>query len=231
MCFNENISLLTFLSGISGSISLATLKLIPESIFFGWVSNMQLIEYFLWKNQPCNITKENKICSDEDIKKCNNINQYTTTSGIIVNHLEPFIMFISILIFSKKILPLWLIILTCIFLIMISIYTINQIKNKKDISEKCTYVTKESNPHLYWQWNYNNFNTIFKFNLYIYLFFLIIIILLSYFGFTYNILSSLIILISYLISYIIYNKKKLTGSMWCLAAAFAPWILITRNLI
>ena len=45
MCYNEKISLLSFLTGIAGSISLASLKLIPESLFYGWVSNMQLIEY------------------------------------------------------------------------------------------------------------------------------------------------------------------------------------------
>lgn len=225
MCFNDQISLATFLTGISGSIGLGCLKLIPESIFLGWVSNMQLVEYFLWKNQPCQISKENKICNANEIQNCNKINQNITSAGLIINHLEPFILFISILIFSKRTLPIWLIILVCIFLICLLIVTINIETTKKTIEDKCTYVTEESNPHLFWKWNFFNYYNI------IYISFLIILCLLSYYGLFNNIFSTIIILLSFLISFFIYSDKKIVGSMWCFAAAYVPWLIIGRNII
>lgn len=49
MCFNERISILAYLAGMSGSGALWHINRKPEALFFGWVSHMQLIEYFLWK--------------------------------------------------------------------------------------------------------------------------------------------------------------------------------------
>lgn len=225
MCFNDSISILSFLTGISGSIGLGFLNLIPESIFLGWVSNMQLIEYFLWKNQPCQIDKNNKICNTKEIENCNQTNQKITTAGLIINHLEPFILFISILIFKKKTLPLWLIILVSIYLIVLLIYTISIENKKQTIEEKCTYVTEESNPHLFWQWNYSDYNSI------IYSLFIIVLCLLSFFGLTNYIFSTLMILISYLISIYLYKNTKIVGSIWCFAAAYVPWLIIGKNII
>ena len=56
MCFNAPVSLTTFLIGIIGSIRLFYLNYKAEAIFYAWVVLMQLIEFFLWRNQPCNKT-------------------------------------------------------------------------------------------------------------------------------------------------------------------------------
>lgn len=217
MCFNENVSLLTYLTGLSGSAALLTQNKIPESLFYGWVVQMQLVDYFLWKNQPCKITKNNKICNKDEILNCNKMNNATTAAGIIINHLEPLILFGGIMLFSNKTLPNPIIILFCIFMIIISLYTID-IFTYKDKS-KCTTVTKESNPHLHWKWNGGEYSFI------VYLLFLIVLILLSYYGLENGYINAFIILIGFIISKYIYGNKRSTGAMWCFIAAFAPWLL------
>jgi hypothetical protein len=225
MCFNEKISLLTYLIGLSGSINLYKINLIPESFFFGWVSHMQLIDFILWENQPCKIQESNKVCKKEELKLCNKTNQNTTTAGMIINHLEPVIMFTSILIFSKQKLPIWVMILTIIFFICLFIYTKDVIDKKDTIEKKCTYVTEQSTPHLFWQWNYNE-----PYNI-IYFYFVFIFVLLSFYGFSHRYFSSFIILISYILSHIIYDNKKSIGALWCVFGAIMPWILYTYEKI
>lgn len=215
MCFNEDVSLLSYLTGLSGSAALFSINKIPESLFYGWVVHMQLIEYFLWKNQPCQIKEDNKICTKSELQNCNETNKNITSAGVIVNHLEPVILFGSVLLFSKKSLPLPVIILFCIFLILIYFYTKNVLNN----NEECTTVSEESTPHLHWKWNQGAFSTL------IYAFFLIILIVVSYYGLENGHINAIMILIGYITSYIIYKDTHSVGSMWCFMAAFAPWIL------
>ncbi len=215
MCYNENISLFSYFTGITGSLALLSKKKIPEALFYGWVSQMQIVDYMLWKNQPCQISENNKICSTMDLQNCNHINKTTSAFGIIINHLEPLILFGSIMLFSQKKLPLYVIILFCIFMILIILYTIDVFR--KD--NLCTTVSETSDPYLKWNWNSYDYNVL------IYSFFLIILILLSYYGLENGILKSLLILISYLITYFIYKDKKVVGSMWCFMAAFSPWLI------
>jgi hypothetical protein len=215
MCFNEDISLLSYLTGISGSVALFSINKIPESLFYGWVVQMQLIEYFLWKNQPCQIKEDKKICNKEEIQNCNETNKNITSAGIIVNHLEPVILFSSILLFSKKILPLSVIILFCIFLIIIFLYTYNVFKQQ----DECTTVSEESDPHLHWKWNQAPFSIL------VYSLFLIILIILSYYGLEDGHINAIMVFIGYISSYMIYKDTHSVGSMWCFMAAFAPWLL------
>ena len=91
MCYNENVSITTYIIGMIGSIYLYTLNYIPESIFCITVIQMQLVEYFLWKNQNCN--------SDE---KQLHTNQTITNVGVIINHLEPIALYIGILLFDNS---------------------------------------------------------------------------------------------------------------------------------
>lgn len=218
MCFNENISLLTYLTGLSGSAALLTKNKIPESLFYGWVVQMQLVDYFLWKNQPCEITEKNKICNKDELVNCNKANNNTTTAGIIINHLEPLVLFIGIMLFSNKTLPISIIILFIIFMIFLLFYTIN-VFSQDDEDNLCTTVTEESDPHLHWKWNYEEYNFI------VYFFFVIILVLLSYYGLEKGYINALVVTIGFAISKYIYGTKRSTGSMWCFIAAFAPWLL------
>lgn len=206
MCFNSTVSIITYIVGLTGSYQLYQYQFTPEAIFYGWVIQMQLLEYFLWKNQPCG--------TDIDITTTN---QHITNLANVVNHLEPFILWIAILHFSKSILPDYVNQYMYVFAIITGLYTYNTIKNSM-----CTTVTEESKPHLHWKWNNGKHYIPF------YLLFLFTLLFLSYHGLEYprNLINCFIILISYLISYKIYGDKHSVGAMWCFIAAFAPWLLI-----
>ena len=198
MCFNANVSIATFIVGLLGCYFLIQNKMenyIPEAIFYLWVIQMQLIEFILWKNQPCNKTNKN-----------------ITTIGIIVNHMEPIILWLAILIFSNKQLPQW-VNYTLLFYLFFSIfYSISAIKNE------CTNVTPESSPHLLWKWNNKHGADIF------YALFLFCLIILSINGLKFGYHQAIIITASFILSGLIYGNKKSVGAMWCFAAAFGPII-------
>lgn len=222
MCFSANVSIFSYLTGLSGATALFTQNKIAESLFYGWVSQMQLVDYFLWKNQPCEITKTNKICKRDELLKCNKTNNATTIAGIIINHLEPLILFGGIMLFSNKKLPTPLIILFSIFMIFMTFYTINIFTDKENVNDKnnlCTTVSEESNPHLHWKWNHEKYNYIMT------IFFVLILVLLSYYGLENGYINAILVLVGFIISYIIYSSKRSVGSMWCFMAAFAPWLL------
>ena len=211
MCYNDQVSLLTYIFGMYFSYQLYLKGFIIESIFYAWVIQMQLIEYFLWLNQsPCNI-------KDEKNKKENN---FITKIGIFVNHLEPIVLWIVILYLSKRILPQWVNYVMILFCLWTLYYNRNALYNVE-----YTEVTDESKPHLHWKWNYYDNAFIY------YCIFAFVLVLLSYYGIEKGYINACLILIGLIISYIIYQDKKVVGSMWCFAAAFAPVIypLVYKN--
>jgi hypothetical protein len=219
MCYSENVSLFTYFTGMAGSAALLTSNKVPEALFYGWVVQMQLVDYFLWKNQPCQITEKNKICNKEELVNCNDTNKNVTKAGVVINHLEPLILLGGITLFSKKKLPLFVIILFCIFMILISLYTVNIFNQMDKTDNVCTTVSNQSNPHLDWKWNHADFNMI------VYPLFLTMLVLLSYYGLENGHINAGMILIGFLTSWKIYGNKRSTGAMWCFMAAFAPWLL------
>lgn len=193
MCFNEQVSIITYVIGLLGCINLyVNYDKKVEAIFFGWVVQMQLIEYFLWKNQSCNQK---------------NIN--TTKTGIIINHTEPIVLWISILVLSKNVLPDYVNLLMLVFTIITYIYT-------KDVFvDKCT---KKEGKHLVWEWNISKNSEIY------YTFFLICLNLLCIYGLDDGKKYALALTITLLISFALYRNEKSVGAMWCFFAAFIPWI-------
>jgi hypothetical protein len=103
-------------------------------------------------------------------------------------------------------------------MILFCIFTFYYTKNAIESSE-CTTVTPESEPYLHWKWNYENNHT------YYYMYFLTSLILLSLYGLQKGYVNAALIIISYTMSYLIYEKKHAIGAMWCFAAAFAPLLL------
>lgn len=59
MCFSEQMSIIAFSVGMIGSILVVSLGEIYNKIVGLWlmfVSCMQLVDFFLWRNQTCNRT-------------------------------------------------------------------------------------------------------------------------------------------------------------------------------
>ena len=200
MCFNPEVSIITYIVGVLGCLYLMKQDYTSESIFFLWVIHMQLIEFFLWKNQPCN-----------------NNNKIIGKIGMIVNNMEPIILWLAIIYFSRKRLPNWMHFIMILFLL-----TTLYISYKSYIKDHCTIVTPESSPHLDWLWNNKG-----DYNVLYYLFFLIVCILLSIYGLTFGYHAALIFFISFIVSLIIYRKSKSVGAMWCFFAAFVPLLIPT----
>jgi hypothetical protein len=194
MCFNEKVSIITYIFGIIGCINLYfNLNLKIEAIIFAWIIQMQLIEYFLWNNQSCN-----------------QINIDVTKVGIIVNHLEPIVLWITILALSTHKLPDYVNILMILFVIVTYLYT------KNIFLDKCTL---KKNNNLIWEWNRGEYNIIY------YLFFIICINLLFLYGVNDGKKLAILITALFLISYIFYRDEKSVGAMWCFFSAFCPWII------
>jgi hypothetical protein len=194
MCFNDRVSILTYIIGMIGCINLYfNLDLKVEAIFFAWVIQMQLIEYFLWTNQSCNQE---------------NIN--VTKTGIIINHLEPIVLWVAILVLSKYNLPTYVNILMTIFLLATYLYTTTV------FTDECTM---KEGKHLVWKWNMGEYAN------YYYIFFLICMNLLLINGVDNGTKLAIMSTISYAISIMIYGSEKSIGAMWCFFAAFVPWII------
>ena len=203
MCWSKEVSLGTYSIGMIGS-GLLFIKGYPiEAIFYGWVIQMQLIEYLLWSYQPCIDPHKNK-------------NEKVTIVGTFVNHLEPIILWLAILKYGKE-LPEFMKYYMIIFTIITIIYTKIAVEQTK-----CTTVTDESAPHLYWKWNNEIYNKTY------YSIFLVTLILLSFYGIKgqNGSLNSIIAIVTYGLSYVIYGDKKVVGAMWCWFAALVPYLLL-----
>jgi hypothetical protein len=160
---------------------------------------MQLIEYIIWDNISCNDT-----------------NVLTSKIGTIINHMEPIILWVAILFLSTKSLPQWVNIYMVLFIIISIFYTLDVFPNE------CTKVTEISSPYLYWKWNHYDISYI---SYIYYTLFLLSIVILSINGLEHGYHLAILVVLSYIISKLIYGKNKSTGSMWCFIAAFAPYII------
>jgi hypothetical protein len=202
MCFSPLASISTFIIGIIGAILCLTLGTPTDNLvglFFGFVSSMQGIEFALWNNLDCNT-----------------INKITTVLGMVLNHLQPIVLCILILLLNKNLSvnnKQIIIISTIIYAIIITTYSMQFIND----DDGCTL--KNEYNHLEWDWNHMKYTHI------VYILFLFMIIMLFYIGTPdkkSGIILSVIALISYFVSYIIYIDKKVVGSLWCLFASLIP---------
>lgn len=202
MCFNAEVSMATYLFGMMGCFILFQKKHYIEAITFMCVLQMQLIEFFFWMLQ--NPTQ----CS---------LNKFVAYAGIIINHLEPVVLYIAILYFARHRLPRWLHLIFFIYLITAIYYVRNSLKK-----QSCVIATPTSSPHLFWDWNEGEYYHLF------YFLFILTVFLLFFYGLKapYNQFVAWNTLLFFLISYVIYRNKMIVGSMWCFFSAFIPWILL-----
>lgn len=101
--------------------------------FLFYVSFMQFIEYLLWKHQ-----------------KCDNYNKIVSIIGMILNHMQPIILGIIIILIAKpKIENIYIIIsVMCIYFLCAILYSIEFLRN----NGQCTIKNRKTK-HLDWKWN------------------------------------------------------------------------------
>jgi len=191
MCFNKDVSILSYLIGFSGCILLYYRDYKIEALLYAFIIQMQLIEYLLWLNNSCNL-----------------INKTITKIGIVLNHFQPIILYFLIIYYNSNLDKYRKIIIYITTTIAYLIY------NYK-LLDSCT-IGIENKKELFWEIQHGHlfeYYHIFVFAL----FFMILLGLKKH-----NYLNAYIILASIIISYIVYDKNKAVGTIWCLFAAYIP---------
>ena len=205
MCFNAEVSMLTFILGLTGSILLIKYpgsKFLLENTTSGFsliiISMIQLMDFLLW------IDIDNKL----------GINKTVTTVGPILNIGTPLFIYLIKCIYYKpnvismKNMNLPVMIINLIYLLLF-------IKSYKKFLNQGEKITKTEKGNLKWPWlKYSNgiFSSI-----------LLAINIFYLYDFKYSCLSFSITYIFLLISYKFFNYSK--GELWCFFGAFIPFIL------
>ena len=203
MCFSARISLLAFTVGIVGSILVYTLDGPSNkifSLFLAFVSFMQLIEYFLWKNQICN-----------------NNNKLLSKIGMWLNHLQPVVLGLLVIFFNNTKYTIYYIsLIIFLYLCIIIPYSLQY----KDIGNLQCTIRDIKTQHLSWKWNTLKYSEI------VYcLFFCSTLILIFYIGLpnkTLKIYAVITTIITYISSALIYRNN--IGALWCFYTVFIPII-------
>ena len=163
---------------------------------------MQLVDYFLFTNNTCNSK-----------------NIQISTIGAFINFIQPIILYLAILYFNKNITKdnkKNLHIVFLLYIITLFIFTI------RILPIGCSIMNKYSDPYIQWSWMYE------KHTSYIFMYFPIAIMLLLYFGLDkpYNTYLSLLCIVSFTLSFIIYRQKRAFGNIWCWFAVFIPILVL-----
>jgi hypothetical protein len=211
MCYSKEVSITTYGIGSITSLLLYNkdnISLKISGLFFLFVTQMQLIDYFIWKN-----------------KECNNFNKDVSHIGAILNHMQPIVLYLLVKYYNLKLNEINKNMLDLIFIIYITAL-LNY--NKYIYPIECTEVTDDSKPYLRWDWNFKKNSGSF------YLLFVIALSSFMYYGLEkpYNIIISFSVIITFILSYIITKGKKQLGLIWCWISAILPlMILIVEYLI
>lgn len=202
MCYSATASLSTYFIGSVGALRLYTLGYTPEALFYAVVVQMQLIEYILWNLQQCN---NRRVLTHNDT---------WTNIGTTVNHLEPVALWVAITWASCHVLPWYIHLFMIVFVAWTLCYTFETMR-----IPHCTRASRESGHYLYWHWNFETGHVLY------YVAFLISLVLLSLYGLSHGIAHSVVVVTTFLISLALYGRHKSAGAMWCVFAAFVPYIL------
>ena len=203
MCFSENASILSFTFGVIGSLLCVSLGTVSDKIvgfFMLFVSFMQGVEYLLWRHQ-----------------KCDSYNKTISVIGMALNHLQPIVLGLLVVLFNPKLSQTnlhWIYSFITIYLFAIIPYSIQFLQDSDSL---CTIKNKETT-HLQWNWNSMKFTEI------IYLIFLITICAFFLLGLpklSYGIYASLTAIITFSTSLYFYPQKH-SGALWCYYIVYLP---------
>lgn len=204
MCFNKEVSLVSFFTGVFFSYLIYQFNDVSYKIlglFLGYVSLMQLIEFLLWSHQICD-----------------NYNKFISICAMILNNSQPIILAILLLTFYKqsKENKQYITGILIIYSIIILFYSSQFFKPE---NLKCTI--KGGNPYLLWNWNdmpyWKSMSIIFAISL----------ALLVYIGIPDKKLAYKVIIMGsfILISSAIIYPRNFVGTLWCFYSVFIPMIL------
>ena len=193
MCWNQYVSINTFVFGIFGLLLIAfnnkystyKIKLFNNPYAYIFVLSfifMQLIEFFLWRNLN-NIT----------------INKIMSTLGVLLLYVQPIA---SLLLLNNIQLRNKLLLIYSIPTFIFGIY---------NLFNANIHTILSPSGHLAWKWTFYNSKFIDFFVKNFYLFFL-------FFSLIYNkYYQSIIIFLMYMLFILYFNKDGSSGSIWCLS--------------
>ena len=200
MCFSEEASIRSLIAGLIGSglsISLGTISDKIIGYFLGFVSLMQGIDYLLWRHQ-----------------KCDTYNRVISVLGMVLNHLQPFVLGIVVLMLSpKNKYNKTIMALMVFYLIVIIPYSYQFIKMKGT----CT-LKGENHDHLIWKWNNMPFARVRYFT------FLVVMSSIFILGNPNKMAGlgfALCGLFMYSSSLVVY-PREVAGALWCYYTAYIP---------
>jgi low affinity Fe/Cu permease len=200
MCFSPEVSLLTLILGLTGSLLTWNLGKNYDKIIGGYlayVSLMQLSEYLLWSHQKCDSHHKN-----------------LSVSGMLLNIFQPVVLGGLVLTLNPSMVHKTLVVcIVAAYLAIGFVYYIPQYTS--DL--QCT-TPRPDDPHLVWNW------TILKnYELYwlLYIVTSMAIALLGMPTVRTGIFLAGGMLISMVISILLYPRQDM-GAMWCYFAALAP---------
>jgi hypothetical protein len=196
MCFSEKASLIALVAGLSSSLACYSVGK-PEykivGLFFAFVTLMQLVDYLLWKHQVCDA-----------------YNKMVSFVGMILNHLQPVVLFTLLWYFNK---PTDIRVLV-VYLFFIIPYSFRKLG--------CTL--KGSDSHMWWSWNTDN-NELYK--QIVYGVFILSLALMAYKGL--GRIEGLYIVLTFAITNMVYNQEYSVGSLWCFFVVISPLVYMLKN--
>jgi hypothetical protein len=155
---------------------------------------MQLVDFFLWRNQTCNRT-----------------NYITNIVGIILNHLQPIVLGILILVINTDL--SYQDVRTILYILLVYICTMVPYTWQCIVKTQCTL--KNQNNHMDWKWN-SMYAAIFVYFVYLVTLFLLFYWFVPVYGFLY----AFAVVCTLIFSIIFYNNE--IGNMWCFFTIFLP---------
>ncbi len=205
MCFSAKASIYALVIGLSGStlcISGGKTKDKIVGSFLAFVSLMQGIEYLLWKHQ---------ICDD--------YNRLISIIGMILNHLQPFILGLIVLFYTPKNKNYKAILaLMVLYLCVIIPYSYQFFRMKGSMCTIKGNLDKEKHEHLVWQWNNLPYS---KLAYLVFLFVMCSIFILGIPDKSSGIRFASVAALTYTSSLIFY-PREVAGALWCYYTAYIP---------
>lgn len=207
MCFSEDVSWVTLAASWTGCLAMAATgkpHLQAMAGFLALVGGMQLWEALLWRNID---------------QGCTPTNGKLSNAGAINNHLEPIALYlISATMLSPRS-PLRAQLaggVMAAYVLVFGVLTTGFLR--RPLEDRCTLLTPSG---LVWQWNAYGRRTFPAYLLFLLAF---VTTTYAYMPAGYDHTMAFVTVGSMVLSYMMYGRKGMAGSMWCFFAATVPWL-------